>query len=70
MNKLRYVSVPTIIVERPSRRSDWIWHGHNIEEATVDRVSETRAKIDYILKSDYETMREIHGFEEDNISMS
>ena len=39
--------------------SDWIRHGHDIEEATADRVGKTRANSDYILKSGFETMREI-----------
>ena len=33
-------------------------------------MSETRANSNYILKSDFETMREIQYFERENISMS
>ena len=69
-DKIGSVSVPTTRVGMKMGSSDWIRHGHGIEEATVDRESKTRANIDYILKSDFETMREIQYFEPENISMT
>ena len=69
-NKLGYVSVPTTRVRRPKISSDGIRHGHNTEEATADRVRETIANSDYILKSDFENMSEIQDFGWENISMS
>ena len=50
-------SVPTTRFVLPTGRYDGIRHGHDIEEATADRVSETRANSNYILKSDFESMR-------------
>ena len=69
-DKLGSISNPTTRFRRSTRSSDWIHHGHDIEEATEYRVSETIANIDYILKSDFETMREIQDFERENIYMS
>ena len=43
--------------------SYWLQPGHDIEEAIADRVSETKAKNHYNLKTDSETMREIQDFE-------
>ena len=69
-DKLGSVSVPTTRVGRLTSSSNWIQHGHDIEEAKADRVSKTKANRYYILKSDFETMREIQYFERENISMS
>ena len=55
--KLVSVSVPTTRVKSLLCSSDCIWHEHDIEEATTDKMNETRAKRDYVLKSDFETMR-------------
>ena len=63
IDKIGSISVPTTRVGRPTSRSDWIQHEHDIEEATTERVSETRANSDYILKSDFESIREIRDFE-------
>ena len=49
-DKLGSIIAPTTRVGRPVSSSDCIRHGHDIEEATADRVSETRENIDYILK--------------------
>ena len=38
--------------------SDWLLNGHDISEATADRVSEKKAKNHYNLKSKSETRRE------------
>ena len=69
-DKLGSVSVPTTRVGRLTSSSNWIQHGHDIEEAKADRVSKTKANRYYILKSDFETMREIQYFERENIFMS
>ena len=69
-DKLGSISVPATRDRRPTSSCNWIRHVHNIKGATVDRVSETRSNIDYIKKSDFETMREIQDFERENISMS
>ena len=66
MDKLGSVSVPTTRVRRPTSNSDRIRHVHDIEEETSDRVIETRANSNYILKSDFENMREIQDFEQIN----
>ena len=63
-------SIPTTRGVSPTSSSDWIRHGHDIEEAIADRLSKTRANSDYIFKSSFETMREIQDFEWGNISMS
>ena len=68
--KLGSVSVPTTRVVRPTSSSDCIRHGHYIEETTADIVSKTIANSNYILKSGFETMREIQDFEQENISMT
>ena len=39
-DKLGSISVPTTRVGSPTNSSDWRWKGHDIEEATADRVSE------------------------------
>ena len=54
----------------PKNGSNWLHPGHDIEEATADGVSETRANNHYNFKSDFEAMREIQDFEQENISMS
>ena len=48
MYKLGYVSVPKTRVGRPTNISYCLQQGNDIEEATVDRVRETRANSDYI----------------------
>ena len=68
--KLGAVIVPTTRFGRPKNGSDWIQHGHDIEESTADMVSKTKAKNHYNFKIDIETMREIQYFEQENISMS
>ena len=69
-DKLGSIRVPKTRSGRPKSISDWIWHGNDTEEATVDRVRETRANSDYIPKRDFKTMREIQDFEREHISMS
>ena len=49
-DKLGSFSVPTTRVERPTGSYYWIRNGHDIEEATADRVSNNRGKSDYIKK--------------------
>ena len=51
-DKLGSVSAATTRVGRPTSSFEGIWHVHDIEEATADRVIKTRANINYILKSD------------------
>ena len=68
--KLGSVIFPTTRSGRPKNGSNWIQPGHDIEEATAYRASKTKAKNHYNFKSDYETMREIQAFEQENISMS
>ena len=55
-DKLGSISVPTTRVVRPTRGSKWIQHGHDIEEATLDRMRKTRANSDYIFKSDFDKL--------------
>ena len=50
--------------------SNMIRHVHDIEEVTTDRLSKTKANNHYILKSAFETMREIQYFEWEYISMN
>ena len=69
-NKLGSFSIPTTRFISTASSYNWIRHGHDIEEATADRVSETRSNSDYIFKSDFETMRGIQDFERENISMT
>ena len=56
-DKLGYVSVSTTIVRRLTNISICLQHGNNIDEATADRVSETKTNSKYILNGDFETMR-------------
>ena len=65
-DKFWYGSIPTTRVVMPISSSDWIWHGHDIEASRDYSVSKTRANSDYILKSYFETMREIQDFEREN----
>ena len=46
-DKLGSIRNPTTRVGRPTSRSNRIRHGHDIEEATSDRVSETRSHSEY-----------------------
>ena len=45
--KLGFVSVPTTRVGRPTKIPDCLRQGHDIEEATADTVSETKADSNY-----------------------
>ena len=65
--KLGSVIVPTTRVKRLSCSFEWIWHENDIEEATSDIVNEARAKRDYVVKSDFETMKEIRYFSREMI---
>ena len=49
-DKLGSVSVPTTRVGIPKNSSDWLQQRHDFEEATADRVSETKENINYIKK--------------------
>ena len=69
-DKLGSVIAPTTRVGGPTNGSDWLHPGHDIEGATSERVRKTKAKNHYNFKSNFETMREIHDFEWENISMS
>ena len=69
-DKLGSVIIPTNRVKMPKNGSNWLHPGHDIEEAAADGVSETRANNHYNFKSDFEAMREIQDFEQENISMS
>ena len=51
-DKLRSVIFPTTIAGRPTNGSEWLQYGHDIEEATSDRVRETKEKNHYNFKSD------------------
>ena len=52
IDKLRSVFVSTTRVGSPKNSSNWIKPRHDIEEATADRVSETKEKNHYNFKSD------------------
>ena len=69
-DKLGSVIVPTTRVRMPKNGSDWLQPGHDIEENTAHRVTETKAKNHYNFKRDFETMREIKDFEKEHFSMS
>ena len=69
-DKIESVIVPTTRVGRLANGPNRIRTRHDIEEVTADRVGGTKSHIDYILKSDFETMRKIQDFERGNISMS
>ena len=49
--RLGSVSAATTRVVIPTNISYWILHGHDIEEATADRVSKTKENSDYIFKN-------------------
>ena len=55
--KLGSFIVPTTRDSRPKNGSDWLQPGHDIEEATTDGVSKTKAKNHYNFKSDFKAMR-------------
>ena len=65
-NKLGSFSILTTRVRRLSSSSNWIRHGHDIEESTVEIVSKTKANSDYISNFYLENMREIQYFERGN----
>ena len=50
-DKLKSVIVPTTRVERFTNGSNWLTSRHDIEEVTVEIVSEAKAYIDYIKKT-------------------
>ena len=66
-DRLGLVSATTTILGRPTLSSDWLQHGHDIEEVTAEKVSEAKAYSDYILENEFETMR---VFERENISVT
>ena len=57
-DKLGSVFIPTTRNRRPTDGSNWILPGHDISEATVDRVSGKKAKNHYNFKSEFETRRD------------
>ena len=69
-NELGSVIFPTTRVGRPTNFSDWLEPEHEIELDTEDIVSETKANNHYNFRSDFETMREIIYFEQEDISVS
>ena len=69
-DKLKSVIFPTTRVGRTRNVSHWLRPRHYIEEVTADRVSEKKSHSNYILKSKFETTREIKDLERENISMS
>ena len=69
-DKLGSIIAPTTRVGGHANGSDWLHTGHDIGEATEDRVNEMMANNHYNFKSDFETIREIQYFERENISMS
>ena len=69
-DKLGFVINPTTRVERPTNGSNWLQPGHDIYEATADRLSKKKSNNHYNFKNYFETMREIQDFERENISMS
>ena len=71
--ELGSVFVSTTRIERPIYGSNWILPGYDSSEATIDRVSVTKAKNHYIFESGFETMRDKmvdQYFGRLNISMS
>ena len=56
--ELWFIFVPTTIVGRLMDGSNWLLPGHDINEATADGVSKTKAKNNYNFKSEFETRRE------------
>ena len=69
-DKLGFISVPTTTVGSPTSISEWIRHGHGIEEAATDRLSKMRENSNYILKSYFENMKKNQDFERENISLT
>ena len=57
MDEIGSVFVPTTRVVSPTNVSDWILPGHDIREATVDRVINTKAKNHYNFQSDFGTRK-------------
>ena len=57
-DELGSVCVPTTSVGRPTDGSNWLPPGHNISEAALDRVSETKSKNHYNSKSEFENRRD------------
>ena len=49
-DKLKSVIVPATRVGRLTNGSDWLQYRNDIEEVTVERVSDAKSYIDYILK--------------------
>ena len=48
--KLKYIIIPTTKVERLTNGSIWLVSRHDIEEVILERVSEEKVHINYILK--------------------
>ena len=57
-DELRSVFVPNTRIRRTSDVSNWLLSGHDIIEATADRVIGTKAKNHCDFKSEFETRRE------------
>ena len=57
-DELGSVFVPTTRIGKPAGGSNWIPSQHDISEDIADKVSETKAKNHYNLKSEFETRRD------------
>ena len=57
-DEIRSVFVPTARIVRPTDGSNWLPPGHDISEATEDRVRGTKARNHYNFKSEFETRRD------------
>ena len=66
-DKLKLFIDPTTRVERLMNDSNWIASRHDIEEVTVERVSEAKLYSDYIFLNKFESMK---CFERENISVT
>ena len=66
-DKLKSVIYPPTRVEKLTNGSDWLASRHDIEEVTVERVSEEKLYSDYIFKNEFETVK---VFERENISVT
>ena len=66
-HKLKPILSPPTRVKGLTDSSNWIVYKHGTEEVTVERMNKTKAYIDYIKNSEFETTK---VFEWENISLT